>query len=113
MILQPRSSILNYFIATFELLPAFGRVLATLGHVLAILEPFLKSYAMWSLASASLTRPGGMREAIDPPPPVADRVAGACWTTFDFCRLLFFEDFVFHGLRTFRQAGPWTPGFTP
>ena len=49
---------------------------------------------------------------LNPPPPVADRVARACWITFRLCRLLFFEDFVFHSVRAIRKSAPCTDKFT-
>ena len=70
LVLQPLPSILSYVIAIPGILPSFGPVLAILAWGTSVMcpyssKPFLRSWAMWSLSSGSLTRPGGMREAIE------------------------------------------------
>ena len=51
-------------------LPSCGPVLAIFAWAASVMYPhasslFLRSWAMWSLSLAALTRPGGMREAIE------------------------------------------------
>ena len=81
LVFQPLPSILGYVVAILELLLSFGPVLAIFAWAASVMYPhasslFLPSWATWSLSSAFLTRPGGMREAIEygarPPAPEED-----------------------------------------
>ena len=70
LVFQPLPSVLGYVVAILELLLSFGPVLAIFSWAASVMCPhasslFLLPWAMWSLSLASLTWPGGMREAIE------------------------------------------------
>ena len=70
LVLQPLPSIWCYVVTILGLLSSFGPVLAIFAWAASVMYAhasslFLPSWAMWSLSSAFLTRPSGMREAIE------------------------------------------------
>ena len=78
LVFQPLPSILGYVVAFLGLLPSLGLVLASFAWAASVMyphasSPFIRSLAMWSLPSAFLTRPGGMREAIESGHPMVGR----------------------------------------